>query len=132
MKNVWKSCGQPKVSFCAWEASQGKVLTLDQIKKRRRALANRCYFCQVEEESIDHLLLHCEKTRHCGRCFSLFLECLGYFRSRLEKPYWVGTASLWEKSARQLGERVLFAFFRQFGRQGIESPLKMKCCPSKG
>ena len=63
MKNVWKSCGQPKVSFCAWEASQGKVLTLDQIKKRRRALANRCYFCQVEEESIDHLLLHCEKTR---------------------------------------------------------------------
>ena len=29
----------------------------------RWALANRCYFCRVEEESIDHLLLHCEKTR---------------------------------------------------------------------
>ena len=54
---------QPKVSFFAWKASWGKVLTLDQVKKRGRALANRCYFCQVDEESIDHLLLHCEKSR---------------------------------------------------------------------
>ena len=64
MKNIWKSCVQPKVSFFTWEASWGKVLTLDQVKKRGQALANRCYFCQAEEESIDHhLLLHCEKTR---------------------------------------------------------------------
>ena len=63
MKNIWKSCVQPKVSFFAWEASWGKVLTLDQVKKRGWDLANRCSFCQVEEESIDHLLLHCEKTR---------------------------------------------------------------------
>ena len=41
----------------------GKVLTLDQVKKRDWALANRCYFCQAEEESIDHLFIHCEKTR---------------------------------------------------------------------
>ena len=63
MKNIWKSCVQPKVSFFAWEASWGKVLTLNQVKKMGWALASRCYFCQAEEEFIDHLLLHCEKIR---------------------------------------------------------------------
>ena len=33
------------------------------MQKRGWALANRCFLCQTCEESIDHLLLHCEKTR---------------------------------------------------------------------
>lgn len=45
MKNIRKSCVQPKVSFFAWEATWSKVLTLDQVKKRGWALVNRCYFC---------------------------------------------------------------------------------------
>ena len=77
MKNIWKSCVQPKVSFFSWEASWGKFLTLDQVKKRGWALANRCYFCQVEEESIDHLLLHCEKMSIVGDAFHPFWSVLG-------------------------------------------------------
>ena len=64
---------QPELSFFAWEASWGKVLTLDRIQKRGWALANKCFFCQTFEESIDHLLLHCEKTREVWMLlFSLF------------------------------------------------------------
>ena len=63
MKIIWNSRVQPKVSFFAWEASWGKVLTLDQIQKRGWALANRCYLCHINEESIDHLLIHCVKAR---------------------------------------------------------------------
>ena len=107
---------QPKVNFLAWEATWGKALTLDQIKKRRWALANRCYFCQVDEESIDHLLLHCEKTRALWEMFFTLLECLGCFLLQLGKPSWVGMDPLWVKSARQFGEPTLYAFSGQFER----------------
>ena len=54
---------QPKLSFFTWEASWERVLTLDRLQKRGWALANRCFLCHMCEESIDHLLIHCEKTR---------------------------------------------------------------------
>ena len=35
------------------------MLTIDQLKKRGRALVSRCFLCGKDEETIDHLLLHC-------------------------------------------------------------------------
>ena len=49
--------------FFAWEASWGKMLTLDQLKKGGWTLANRCFLCCAEEKSIDHILIHCTKAR---------------------------------------------------------------------
>ena len=37
-------------------------MTMDQLKKRVRQLANRCPLCGKEEENLDHLMLHCLKT----------------------------------------------------------------------
>ena len=37
---VWNAWVPPKVSFFAWEATWGKVLTLDQLKRRGWSLAN--------------------------------------------------------------------------------------------
>ncbi|RVW17151.1 Serine protease SPPA, chloroplastic [Vitis vinifera] len=42
-KIIWMSYAQPKISFFAWEASWGRVLTLDRLQKRGWALANRKY-----------------------------------------------------------------------------------------
>ena len=70
---IWKVSVQPRVSFFGWEATWGKALTLDQLQRRGLALANRCYLCQRNEESIDHILLHCEKPRTLWvLLFSLF------------------------------------------------------------
>ena len=60
---IWNPSVPSKVSFFAWEASWGKVLTMDQLKKRGWALANRCFLCCEEEESIDHILIHCSRAR---------------------------------------------------------------------
>ena len=50
-----------KVGFFAWEASWGKILTLDQLKRKGRILANRCFLCEEEEEKmVEHLLLQCQ------------------------------------------------------------------------
>ena len=60
---VWNSWVPTKVSFFTWEASWGKVLTLDQLKKRGRSLANRCFLCGEGAETVDHLLIHCSKAK---------------------------------------------------------------------
>ena len=61
-KLIWNICIPTKVSFFAWEAWWGKVLTVEQLKKRGRQLASRCPLFGKDEESLDHLLLHCTKV----------------------------------------------------------------------
>ena len=60
---MWNPCVSSKVGFFAWEASWGKVLTLDQLKRRGWTLANRCFICLVEEEVIEHFLIHFSKAK---------------------------------------------------------------------
>ena len=62
-KFIWNSWVPMKVGFFAWEASWGKVLTLDNLKKKGRALANRCFLCGKEVETVDHLFAHCPQTK---------------------------------------------------------------------
>ena len=52
-----------RLGFFAWEASWGKVLTLDKLKKREWSLLNRCFICCDVEETIDHFLTHCSKSK---------------------------------------------------------------------
>ena len=65
--------------FFTWEATWGKILMLDQLKRRGLTFTNRCFLCQEWEETVDHLLLHCAKTGVFGSCSSLSLEFLGSF-----------------------------------------------------
>ena len=62
------------VGFFAWEASWGRILTLDQIKRKGRALTNKCFLYEEEEETVEHLLLHCTKAKVL---WNLFLAIVG-------------------------------------------------------
>ena len=73
MNIVWNPWVPSNVSFFAWEASWGKVLTLDNLQKIGRPLVNKYYLCKLEGESIDHILLHYSKARILWHLlFSLF------------------------------------------------------------
>ena len=61
--SIWNPIVPPKLDFFAWEASWDKVLTLDQLKRRGFTLVNRCFLCEEEEETIDHLLIHCSTAK---------------------------------------------------------------------
>ncbi|KAJ9701497.1 hypothetical protein PVL29_006726 [Vitis rotundifolia] len=60
---IWSHFVPTKVGFFAWEASWGRVLTQDHLKRRGWFLANRCFLCCKEEETINHILIHCPKAR---------------------------------------------------------------------
>ena len=71
--SIWRANVSPKVAFFAWEASWGKILTLEQLQRKGYSLANRCFLCLSELETVDYLLLHCVKTQTLWNLlFSLF------------------------------------------------------------
>ncbi|RVX20164.1 hypothetical protein CK203_004515 [Vitis vinifera] len=62
-RGIWVDRVPTKVCFFAWEATWGKVLTLDRLQIRGVQLPNCCFLCGCEEENVNHILLHCIVTR---------------------------------------------------------------------
>ena len=71
---VWNSWVPIRASFFfAREATWAKILTQDQLRRRGWKMPNRCYMCKAEEETGDHLLLHCSKVSTLWQlAFALF------------------------------------------------------------
>jgi hypothetical protein len=59
-KSIWRTKVPLKVAFFGWSAAQGKILTLDNLRKRQVTVVNRCCLCKRDGESVDHLLIHCD------------------------------------------------------------------------
>jgi hypothetical protein len=47
------------VAFFAWLVALEKILIIDNLRKRHVIVVDRCYICKRDEESVDHILLHC-------------------------------------------------------------------------
>ena len=62
-KGIWKPKVPTRVSFFVWTAVLGKILTNDNLRKRRVLLVNWCCLCKVDGESIDHLFIHCSLAK---------------------------------------------------------------------
>ena len=58
-KAIWKSKAPTKVWFLAWAATKGRIPMKVVLKRRNFKLASGCSMCFVEEESVDHLFVHC-------------------------------------------------------------------------
>lgn len=86
-----------------WTATLGKILTLDNLRRRRVIVVNWCCMSKWSGESLDHLLLHCEVSKDLwSAIFILFgvqwvkpetvIELLDYWRgqvgSRLVLAVW--------------------------------------------
>jgi hypothetical protein len=59
-KSMWRTQAPSRAAFFAWFASLGKILTVDNLKKRHIVIVDRCCLCKRNGESVDHLLLHCD------------------------------------------------------------------------
>ena len=47
----------------------GKVLTFDQFKRRGMIFTNRCFLCENDKDTIDHLMIHCKKVKMLWNLF---------------------------------------------------------------
>ena len=126
VQSIWNPLVPPKVGFFYWEASWGKVLTLDQHKRRGRPLASRCYLCENEEETKDHLLVHCRRARLLWKIILAIVDMDWVF------PFYVCKTLLSWQSARvgkkwiKVWRAVPFVSFEQFGAKGIEWLLTLR------
>ena len=84
---VWNPVVPSKIGVFAWEAAWGKVLTLDQLKRRGMTFANRCFMCEEEEETIDHLLTHCNSAKMLWDFFCQLSGLVGFSRIRFFTPF---------------------------------------------
>jgi len=64
---LWKSICRVKVpsrvAFFEWTAALGKILILNNLRKRNVIVMDWCCICKKSGESTDHLLLHYEVAR---------------------------------------------------------------------
>ena len=59
-KGIWRVKAPRQVSFFIWCVAWNKILTGDNSRLRRLVLVDWCIICRHCEETVDHLLLHCE------------------------------------------------------------------------
>ena len=58
-KTIWKSKVPTKVSFFLWTAALGRILTIDNLRRRQVVIVDLYCMCKRGEETIDHLIMHC-------------------------------------------------------------------------
>jgi hypothetical protein len=61
-KSVWHTRAPLRAIFFVWSAALGKILTIDNLRRRQVIVTNRSCMCKRSEEIVDHLLLYCEVT----------------------------------------------------------------------
>ena len=126
---VWNPWVPKRVSFFAWEAIWGRILTMDQLKRRGWILPSRCFLCKVEEESTNHVLIHYPKVAMIWHLiFALFgvqwvmpnsiketiLSWSGSFVGKKRKKAWNATPlclfwTLWKDKNRRVFEDTKLA-----------------------
>ena len=127
---IWSSCAPPKVGFFAWKASWGKILTLDQLKKRRWSLPNRCFLCCVAKETIDHLLIHCTKTKVLWHLLFTLFSVLWVLPSSVKEVLLVWHGSFVGKKRRKVWRAAPLCLFWMVWKE--KNILKLRSSQLKG
>ena len=131
-RSIWNPIVPPKLRFFAWEASWGKVLTLDQLKRKGTPLVNRCNLCEENEETIDHLLIHCSRAKMLCDLLLAIIDLTGCSLVRFVNYSLLRKVLVSEKNGREFGWRLLFVFSGRCGWKGIGWFSRMRSPPLTG
>ncbi|WMV55749.1 hypothetical protein MTR67_049134 [Solanum verrucosum] len=73
-KLIWKVKIPYKVTVFTWLVVKEAVLTQENLMKRGIHMCPRCFFCEQQAETINHLFLHCKVVRQLWHLFTSFRE----------------------------------------------------------
>jgi hypothetical protein len=59
-KSAWRTKVLLMVAFFVWSAALGKILTMENLRKRSVIVVDRCCMSKKKWEFVDHVLIHCE------------------------------------------------------------------------
>jgi hypothetical protein len=82
-KSIWKVKAHSRVAFFVWTAL-GKILTLDNLRKRNIIVVDWCYMCKKSGESIDHFFI-VKLQENYGVCLFIFLMLLGFMTRKMRE-----------------------------------------------
>ncbi|XP_059663418.1 uncharacterized protein LOC132309082 [Cornus florida] len=72
--------GRPRWSMHSVLVIHKAILSLDFLQKRGVALANRCYLCYTDGETLDHMFCDCDNT---WQVWSFLFEVCGWTLQRV-------------------------------------------------
>ncbi|KAM6544056.1 hypothetical protein CsatB_008503 [Cannabis sativa] len=62
---VWSRMNMPKHSFIFWLSMLNRLKTKDRIQVYKQVEDTKCFFCQTEEETLQHLFFDCSFSSNC-------------------------------------------------------------------
>ena len=80
-KGIWKVKAPRHVSFFLWTVAWDRILTGDNLRLRGFDFVHWCIMCRCCGETVDHLLLYCEKAHHLW-CFAFKIFGISWGPSR--------------------------------------------------
>uniref|UniRef100_A0A0V0IE94 Putative ovule protein n=1 Tax=Solanum chacoense TaxID=4108 RepID=A0A0V0IE94_SOLCH len=73
-KMIWKTKIPYKVNCFTWLLAKETVLTHENLNKRGVHLCSRCFLCEEQGETVNHLFLHCKWTTQLWQMFTNMRE----------------------------------------------------------
>ncbi|XP_026448336.1 uncharacterized protein LOC113348706 [Papaver somniferum] len=98
---LWKSVVHPSLAAQNWKFVRGACATLDKVKSRLKiALPSRCSVCQIDEESLEHVLWSCSAANPAWQWLAGIFHIIPHYnllaankeakgRSRMVKDMWL-------------------------------------------
>ncbi|RVW15175.1 LINE-1 reverse transcriptase-like [Vitis vinifera] len=118
-RGIWVDRVPTKVCFFAWEATWGKVLTLDRLQIRGVQIPNCCFLCGCEEENVNHILLHCIVTRALWDIIFGLLDIKWVLPETVKEALTSWRGSFVGKKRKQIWKSIPLCIFGRSGRRGI-------------
>ncbi|KAJ9692984.1 hypothetical protein PVL29_011901 [Vitis rotundifolia] len=111
VKCIWVDKVPTKVAFFAWEASWGKILTLDRLQKRGWQLANCCFLCGCIEENVNHILVHCTVVRTLWDIVLALVGVQWVFPETVKEVLWSWRGSFVGRKRKRIWNSILLCIF---------------------